>query len=293
MMAEKAHNKELEALLRLMDDPDSEVYDQVKQHVVEYGTEAIPYLESAWMNLANEGELERIEAVMDEIYLNDTFDKLKAWKNEGSHDLLEAYLHLSAFQEPNFSYEDHRKSVEKIQRDVWMEMNEDLTALEKIRVLNHIFYTVYGFKELKERKVSTLSYLISNVLRVQKGNPLSLALIYLIIAQRSGLPVFGVNLPYHFILAYMDDTKPIKSVSEYYQRDILFYLNPFNKGVVFKQSEIDLFLKQLKIKASEDFYLPIDNVATIKRLIVEMSLAQRKGKKNKAESLKQLLKALE
>ncbi|MBN2637487.1 MAG: transglutaminase family protein [Bacteroidales bacterium] len=293
-MVEEAHNKELEALLRLMDDPDSEVYDQVKQRVLEYGTEAIPYLESAWMKLTDEQELERIEVVIDEIHQNDTSEKLKAWKNQEKPDLLEAYLLLSAFQEPDFSFEDHRKSVEKIQRDVWLEMNEDLTALEKVKVLNHIFYAVYGFKESKEKKVSPLSYLISNVLRVQKGNPLSLALLYLIIAQRSGLPVFGVNLPYHFILAYMDDTIPPKKATEYYQSDVLFYLNPFNKGVIFKQSEIDLFLKQLKIEASEDFYLPVDNLFTIKRLIIEMSLAQqRNGNASKSEALKELLKALD
>lgn len=293
-MAEAEYKKELEALVQLMDEPDWEVFDRIRQRVLEYGTEAIPYLEAAWMKLADENELERIEAVMDEIYLNDTFEKLKSWKQQEKHDLLEAYLLLSAFQEPDFSYDDHRKSVEKIYRDVWLEMNEELTALEKVRIMNHIFYTVYGFKELKDKKVSPLSYLISNVLRVQKGNPLSLALLYLIIAQHTGLPVLGVNLPYHFILAYMDDTKPLKRASEYRESDILFYLNPFNKGVVFKQSEIDLFLKQLKIKAAEEFYLPVNNVDTIRRLIVEMAVSQQNnGKPKKAEALKRLLKALD
>jgi regulator of sirC expression with transglutaminase-like and TPR domain len=289
-----AKTKELEALVRLMDEPDGEVFDQIRQRVMEYGTEAIPVLEAAWMKLTDEAEMSRIEAVMDDIHFNDTFDKLKDWSQTDDHDLLEAYLHLSAFQEPDFAYASHRKSVEKMYRDVWLEMNEDLTALEKVKVLNHIFYKVFGFSGLKDKKPGPLSYLLSNVLRVQKGNPLSLALLYLIVAQHTGLPLLGVNLPYHFILAYMDDTIPPKKVSDYNESDILFYLNPFNKGVVFKRSEIDLYLKQMTIKPAAEFYLPVDNTMVIRRLIIEMSASQQShGKSKKAQALKRLLKALE
>ncbi len=48
---------------------------------------------------------------------------------------------------------------------------------------------------------------IGQVLDTKKGNQISLASIYSIIAQKLDIPIYGVNLPQHFILAYLDEDK--------------------------------------------------------------------------------------
>jgi regulator of sirC expression with transglutaminase-like and TPR domain len=245
------------------------------------------------MQLSEEKEIERIEEMMGSIRLNDTFDKLKGWAEDGANSLLEPYLWISAFNEPNFNLETHKKSVEKIIQDVWLEMNDSLTALEKIRVVNHILYKVYGFRGIAGRKMKLPNYILSNVLRTQKGNPLSLGLLYIIVAQAVRLPVFGVNLPTHFVLVYMDDFISLKHAQDYSSKEVLFYLNPFNKGALFRSSEIALFLKQLKIKEHPDFFLPSDNLTVIRRLLAEMTSVHLQNKnQDKAKDLKYLLSAL-
>jgi len=285
--------KELEALIRMLDEPDEAVCNHIRNKVIEYGPVAIPFLEESWMQLSEEKEVERIEEMMRSIRLNDTFDKIKTWAKEGGSSLLEPYLWISAFHEPNFSFETHKKSVEKIIQDVWLEMNDTLTAMEKIRVVNHVIYKVYGFRGLSGHKTKSASYVLGNLLRTQKGNPLSLGLLYLIVAQSVRLPVFGVNLPTHFILVYMDDFISLKPAKDYTSKEVLFYLNPFNKGALFRSSEIALFLKQLKIKETPDFFLPGDNFTIIRRLLAELITVHLQNKnEDKAKDLKYLLTAL-
>ena len=186
-----------------------------------------------------------------------------------------------------------KASVEKLYRDVWVEMNNKLTALEKIRVVNHVFYNVYQFDALQGNKPVLPPYLLGNVIRMQRGNPLSMAMLYLIVVQRLGIPVFGVNLPKHLILAYMNGNTLPKPLSVYREEDVLFYINPFNKGAIFRKSEVELYLKQLNIKPQEKFFLPVENKVIIQRLLQELTMLHRKNHHpDKAESIQYLLKAI-
>jgi regulator of sirC expression with transglutaminase-like and TPR domain len=75
----------------------------------------------------------------------------------------------------------------------------------------------------------------------------------MIIAQRLQIPIYGVNLPQHFILTYLDDTE-IAEQLPVAKRDPLFYINAFNKGMVFGRKEIDQFLQLIKMEADDRYY---------------------------------------
>jgi regulator of sirC expression with transglutaminase-like and TPR domain len=103
---------------------------------------------------------------------------------------------------------------------------------------------------------------ISQVLESKKGNQISLAIIYSIIAQKLDIPVYGVNLPQHFILAYVDESQETE-----FEGGILFYINAFNKGFIFGRRDVDMFLKQLNLKFDKQFYEPCSNPDIIKRVL--------------------------
>jgi regulator of sirC expression with transglutaminase-like and TPR domain len=116
--------------------------------------------------------------------------------------------------------------------------------------------------------------------------------VYAIIAQRLNLPIFGVNLPKNFILAYKDElvTGPtIQEVSD----DILFYINPYNKGAVLGRREIEYFLKQQKIEPRESHFRPCSNLETIIRILQNLINAYHKsGYREKAELFDGVLKMI-
>lgn len=119
------NEKTIQALIRLIDDPDDTVYSQIKGKLLDYGDEAIPYLEQAWL----EGESEelfqdRINWLIRDIQLGKCLDKLKEWKDKSQPDLLEGAIILAQFQFPDLKAEEVFDKVEEIRKDIWLEINE-------------------------------------------------------------------------------------------------------------------------------------------------------------------------
>src|SRR5690606_28796248 len=141
-----------------------------------------------------------------------------------------AYL-IAKYQYPDINYDNLEKVVAQITQDVWIEMNPQLTALEKVKVINEIFFNVHGFSGNKKNFHSPQNSFINNVIDVKRGNPISLSLLYSEIATRVNVPIYGVNLPEHFVLAYT--ALPLDYIDQPSKEDVLFYINTFNKGSLF------------------------------------------------------------
>jgi regulator of sirC expression with transglutaminase-like and TPR domain len=180
--------------------------------------------------------------------------------------------------------------LEKIKHDAWIEINENLTALEKVRILNHIIYDVHKFSGNTTNYYSPQNSFINQVMLSKKGNPISLAIIYAVVAQKLGLPIYGVNLPKNFILAYKDEFSELL-YPDAKNENILFYINPFSRGAVLGRKEIDFFLKQQNITPDPMFYQPCSNLEIIQRLLLNLIYAYEKmGYEQKIKELKDLLK---
>jgi len=122
----------------------------------------------------------------------------------------------------------------------------------------------------------------------KKGNQISLAIIYATLAQKLDIPVYGVNLPQHFILGYIDESK-----REEHEFGVLFYINAFNKGAIFGKHDVDQFLRQLNLDPQPGFYAPCSNVEIIRRVIRNLiSAYENAGATEKVEELKELQEIL-
>ena len=292
-MTDKNKNNELSALVSLLDDPDYKVYSQIKDKLISIGSAAIPFLETAWENAFDPVRQQRIEDIIHQLQLNDLFAELHSWAHFSYNDLLKGLMLLSKFQYPDQDEETIIKTIGRITQDVWLELNQNLTALEKVKVINHILYSDNRFVGNTANINAPENYFIYNILETKKGNPISLGSIFIVIAQGLKLPVHGVDLPKHFILAYLDEIIEVGSIVSD-DNNVLFYINPYNKGALFTRNEIELYLKQLKLENNENYYLPCDNISIIKRMIDELILCYKNaGNETKIEELKILLKAFD
>lgn len=288
-------DQQLTALISMIDEPNDEVFATIRKKIADYGRLAIPLLEDAWMNSFSEEQNERLEALIEDIRFDDLFRDMENWKLHHQDNLLSAFLLIGRFRYPDFNKEKYLEIVDKLKQDAWLEMNDELTALEKTRVLNHILYDVHGFRGIPpQKKISLNSYFLNEVLDTKKGNALSLGILYIIIAQSLKIPVFGVDLPKHFVLAYLEKTFPIQAAPlEYTKDDVLFYINAMNKGAVFTTNEVELFLEKAKLGSEESFFLPCDNLLIVRRLVAELVEAyQIEGEADKVKELEELLKLL-
>jgi len=281
----------INALINLLDDPDQKVYQQVSEELLDLGNSAVPALESAWEDAFNAVLQSRIESVMHQIQFQGVFKALKKWKNSPDQNLLEAATIIASYQYADINTHFIYDFVDQLIQDIWIEMNANYTAMEKVGIVNKVFFEIYGFSGNKKNFHSPRNSFINNVLEVRKGNPISLSILYLEVASRLKLPIYGVNLAEHFVLAYTEI--PIQFLEKIKKDNVLFYINPFNKGTLFQAKEIDLFLSQLKIEEQDKFYLPCNRLAVINRLINNLIFCYNKsGYKDKVEEMVHLKKAL-
>ena len=216
---------------------------------------------------------------------------MKKWFEGGGEDLLEGAMAVCRYRYPELDEMRVRSKLSALRQDIWLELNDNLTAFEKVRVFNHIFFTVHGYRGNKRNYHAPQNSYINEVLDGKKGNPLSLAIIYQVLAEELDLPMRGVNLPNHFVLAYMDETGV--GGSELGHGNVLFYVNAFSQGDILGKNEIDEFLKKLKLPSRESFYQPCTNVEIIRRQLNNLlNSYQKLDDPDRVEDLQRLISAL-
>ncbi len=282
---------EIRALITLIDDPDEGIYTEVRNRIVSLGDEVVPVLERAW-EYDDLGDLfrNRIEDILHTIHLGGVTDRLKAWKEGGCEDLLEGALIISRYRYPDMDEMKVKARLASVRQDIWLELNDHLTAFEKVRVFNHIFFQVHGFKGNKRNYHAPQNSYINEVLDSRKGNPLSLAIIYQVLAEDLGLPMRGVNLPNHFVLAYLDEESiGGADAGQEGEEVVLFYVNAFSQGDILGRNEINEFLSKLNIDPRPSFFVPCSNLEIIRRQLNNLANSyQKMGDSERAEDLERL-----
>jgi len=280
---------EVKSLIRLLDDPDPEIFGHVHDKLLSYGSEAIEYLESAFTEAFDPIQQERIADLVHEIQFSTLKNDLKLWHQSGAFDLLQGILILNRYQYPDLDEQKVINQIETIKRDIWIQMMNEASPAEQVKLINHVFYHIHGLSGNTSNHLDPQNSYISQVLETKKGNQISLAIIYSIIAQKLDIPVYGVNLPQHFILAYVDESKQSE-----FEGGILFYINAFNKGLIFGRRDVDMFLKQLNLNYDKQFYEPCSNTDIIKRVLRNLiSAYEHAGSSDKVNELNELMRLLE
>ena len=283
-------DKEFIALISLLDDNDNEVFSHVSNKLVSLGVDGIPLLESAWETSNNQLIQTRLEELINKIQFSNVKDRLQKWIEGGGEDLLEGALLVSRFHYPDLDEFKVTQKIDTISKNIWIELNPALSPLEEVHVINHVFFQLHGFFGQQVQNPDPELGYINQVLDSKKGNSLSLSILYLVLAQKNDLPVYGVNLPYHFIMAYTrKHLSPDELLSGDQESQVMFYVNPLNKGIAFSRTEISNYIEQIKIKSHPKYYSPCHNLDIIKTLVYnQLSCYDQNGNTDKAQQLKEL-----
>lgn len=282
--------KSVQALIALMDDPDEQIFAHVRDRLLEIGPDAIAYLESSW-EAYDFGLLyqSRIETLIHEIQFEECKRQLNIWYSSSSKDLLQGAIIIAKHQYPGLDEKLVYSYVEKLRKDCWLELNPKMTAFESIKVMNKVFFEQHGFSGNAKNYSSPVNSYIHTVIETKKGNPLSLSILYSVVAQQLSLPIYGVNLPNHFILAYLDEHGTNQYVSSANEHGVLFYINTFSKGTIFQKDDILQFLNGLQLPNQRSYYEPCSNSDILRRMITNLVAAfQQVGNVEKVNELIEL-----
>lgn len=277
-------DSELKALISLLDDPDNEIFNHVEQQLITCGPEAIPLLEQFWESSFDPLSQGRIENIIHKIQFDQIKNDIQLWALQNQEDLLEGLLIINRYQFPNLDEGKIHFQLAELRRNAWFQLMYQMNPNEKIKLLNNVIFREFGLSGNTSNYHDPQNSFLSSVLETKKGNPISIACIYSIVAQKLDIPVSGINLPKHFIVAYMEEN----------DHSPLFYINVFNKGQIMRHEDIYSFLTQLNLPHSDEYILPCSNIDIIKRIIRNLMTAyEHVGNITKKEEISALLKLLE
>ena len=260
-------DKKLNALIMLLDDPDNSVFNLVLDELMKEELSIVDTLEHIWETSIDELVQNRIEVIIQEIQLKDTKEKIKNWADQETLDLFEGFFLISRHQYPEIKFKSIQLQLEKIRKDIWLEFRNSLTALEKIVILNHIFYDQYKFKVDFFNPDSPQNCYINRVLETKKGNPVSIAILYTLIARLLDLPVHYIDFQKNPLVGYFD-----KEIAQLIHGDdmgnsVLFYINPSNNGAIIGSREVDYIQHTSDEADQQKLTQPCPDRIIIKRLI--------------------------
>ena len=261
---------EISALFKLIDDPDEEVFNTIADRLLNYGTPIIPDLENLWENTLDEATLERIEIMIYKLRLQDLKEAFIEWKSKPDPSLFEGALLVTKFQFPELAIDSLRHQMEKIRRNIWLELNNYLTPLEQANVIRNILFNYYQIKGVEVNYEKPEEFLIAAPLQSKKGNAIANTLLYAELCQQLEIQAQFINIPKQCIIAfYASDWDPEELVTNP-QEFIQFYVEG-TTGNAFSQKDLDQYMIRSNIEPKNSYYKPLSNVKIIKKHLLEFA----------------------
>ena len=262
-------SKEIKALLTLIEDPDEEIYQTVSDHIVSLGKDIIPNLENLWENELSEATQERIELLIHRLHFKDLKEEISTWISaEGN--LLSGAIIIAKYHHPNLNINLVLQEIEKIRRNTWLELNNYLTPIEKISVINSILYNYFNLTGVEMDYQKPDHFQINKTLETKTGNSISIGIIYLILCDLLDVPVSAMNIPQQFLLGYFDDYFDISNPTGHPSQKVVFYIDPLS-GQMYTHSDIEMYYKRLEVVAEPAHFRAKRNHQVLALLLSELS----------------------
>lgn len=286
----------LNALIELLDDPDNTVFGIIEKELLKESHEIIPELEKKWESSFDEDCQERIENIIQSLQFKNNYSKLQHWIKtpQAKQKLINGFSIVDRFQYPDLNLLNLQLKIEILRKSIWLELNNSLTVLEKITILNHYLFNMNGYSINFSNPHSPQNCFLNQLLETKKGNPISICIFYTIIARQLELPVKMVNFPKNPLVAIVDTDLAQKVHGSSLNSDVLFYINPSNKGAITSRKEIEYHLKRNNYTPLHHYTEPQSDALFIKMLLEAMLEAYRSvGFTEKEKKIKKLLSLFE
>ncbi len=285
--------KEINALFTLIDDPDEEIYSSISEKIVAYGKGIIPNLEHLWETTLSEDVQQRIEGIIQRLHFTDLRQDFTSWKNTAPHDLLSGALLIGKLEHPDFNATTALQDLEKMRRNIWLELNSFLTPLEQANVLTSILYKYYKLTGNEVDYKNPDDFFVHKVLETKVGNAMSNGIIYQTLCEQLDIHAKLINIPKQCILAfYHSDYEEAHYIGNP-QNKIHFYIDATN-GNAFSHADIDSYFERINVKPKPFHFKAQPPTSTLSILMEELNKCYaRNSKAHKQAAISELIELLQ
>jgi hypothetical protein len=287
-------NKEIQALFQLIDDPDNEVFETVAHQLLQYGKEIVPSLEYLWESAEEENVQERIALLIHRVHFKELQKELSDWCDAEQPELLRGAIIVAQYQYPELNIPFLLTQFEQIRKNLWLELNNYLTPIEKVNTFNGILYNYYKLQghELKEKNPD--HFFINKTLESKQGNVFTIGVLYLALAELLDIPIYAVAIPQQFLLAYVDTLQHFYSIGDETLRRVSFFIDMVG-GMIYTQNDVEFYLQKMHCDPKNPQYYEEQNtVQIIYQLLEELSQCYKHhNMEDKADDINLLMQILE
>lgn len=221
--------REIRALIHLLGDDDIKTAQIARKTLLESRHDAQPFLEEARDSLDPHVRT-RVYSILERLRLDELGSRFEEFSAMPSAwlDLEEGAFLIAESGYPNINRAHYREMLDNIAGDfktLWEERG--LTrGRELIEALNDYFFNELGFTGNHTTYYDPDNSYLNQVLDRRIGIPISLSMVYLLIARRLRIPVIGISMPGHFLLQYNDS----------------LFIDAFQKGQLLNRGECVQYL---------------------------------------------------
>lgn len=281
MSAPKDNNR-ISNLIRLLDDRDEFVRNQVRDQLIETGEDALPFLEMAARteNPVLQGmAAEVIQAIFPK-QLGEKFRQLVVSARGGDLDLEAGIILLMEFGHPHSDPGEVTVGLDQIATELRSCLGSNDSPKQVVQAMVRLLFVEQGFQGNESNYLDPDNSYFNQVLARKTGIPITLSALCLLIAKRLNLPVVGVGLPGHYIVKYASPTNPI-------------FFDPFHSGRVLEREDCIQIVNGAGLKFEEHHLSQSTHLETLVRMINNLVAAySQTGEVKKAHQLKEYISIL-
>ena len=234
------------ALISLLADDDPAIYQAIRTKIISYGAVVRDWLGP---HLLSGDPLLRRRAreIVDHFARqnSDTAFLSFCLKQGEEFDIEEGIWLLAQTQYPNINVTAYRALLDSYASDLRERTNLNGTAEQILASINQFLFGQLGYSGNEKNYYDPENSYLNRVIDRRTGNPISLCLVYLMVARRLKLPMSGIGLPGHFICRYQSTTEE-------------FYVDAFNKGKLLSKGDCIKYLVHTNHSLQEGYLTPMN-----------------------------------
>jgi regulator of sirC expression with transglutaminase-like and TPR domain len=276
---------ELDALLALLDDTDPYVTTAVQQRLIAYGHLAVPSLRRAMAtNPPNSALALNAHACIRAIQtaaLAEVVDMvIAAQASSADIQLEDALMALSRFGHPETDTFYWRRYLDDLASQVYRRERHLPTLSETARLvaLNTVLFENEQLRGAVSNYHLPRNTYLATVLESKEGIPISLSCVYMLVARRAGIEVWGIGMPLHFVV---------------YHPSLDVFIDPFNAGTFISHDDCRRFIQNAGFTFNDAMLQQRSNIEIVQRTMRNLIYAHtRSGQEWEAETLRDTLETI-
>lgn len=233
------------ALIKLLSDEDPAVYEAVREKIISLGSDTQIWLKPC--QLSGDPVMRRHATEIVRHFDRETADTrfmALCLQDEDKIDLEKGALLLARTQHPEINISAYSALLD----DYAGELREWLAAGDQskhvLERVNEFIFGHLGFTGNMENYYDPENSFLNSVLDRRTGNPVSMCVVYILLARRLGMPVSGVGLPGHSVCRYVSANEEV-------------YIDAFNLGKLLSRNDCLEHLKRCKHEVREEYLQPM------------------------------------